>query len=88
VTNCGAAPSPGYTISVYDAQTRRQTATIDVAPLARPHGLVCAGEFAYFTAESSLAIGRIRLAENRNHESHRHATHREIRIPAPLHRRR
>jgi YVTN family beta-propeller protein len=63
VSNYGAQ-SPGSTISVYDARARRQTATIDVAPLARPHGLVCAGEFAYFTAESNLSIGRIRLEDN------------------------
>jgi YVTN family beta-propeller protein len=64
VSNYGAQAA-GSTISVYDAKERRQIATIDVAPLARPHGLVCADEFAYFTAESNLAIGRIRLADNR-----------------------
>jgi YVTN family beta-propeller protein len=62
VSNYGAQ-SPGSTISVYDAAARKQVATIDVAPLMRPHGLVCAGEFAYFTAESNLAIGRIRVAD-------------------------
>jgi YVTN family beta-propeller protein len=64
VSNYGAQ-TPGSTISVYDGSLRRQVATIDVAPLLRPHGMVCAGDFAYFTAETNLVIGRIRLSDNK-----------------------
>jgi YVTN family beta-propeller protein len=60
VSNYGAQ-TPGSSISVYDAAGRRLRATVDVAPLLRPHGMACAGEYVYFTAEANLAIGRIRL---------------------------
>jgi YVTN family beta-propeller protein len=55
--------TPGSTFFVYDPAARKQVGTVDVAPLARPHGMVCAGDAVWFTAETNMAIGRIRLAD-------------------------
>jgi YVTN family beta-propeller protein len=64
VSNYGAQ-TPGSSISIYDAAARRLRALVEVAPLLRPHGMACAGEYVYFTAETNLAIGRIHLATAR-----------------------
>src|SRR5947208_13496098 len=42
VSNYGAQ-TPGSSISVYDGASRSQVAIVDVSPLSRPHGIVCAG---------------------------------------------
>jgi YVTN family beta-propeller protein len=61
VSNYGDGPGPGHSLSVYDVGTRTLQSTIDVAPLARPHGMVCDAATLFFTAEGSQAIGRVTL---------------------------
>jgi YVTN family beta-propeller protein len=65
VSNYGNASAPGHTLSVYDLPAKTLQATIDVAPLARPHGMLCDGDTLFFTSESSQAIGRVRLDQGK-----------------------
>jgi len=65
VSNYGDGSAPGHSLSVYDAGTKALQATIDVAPLLRPHGMLCDGDTLFMTAEASLAIGRVRLDQGK-----------------------
>ena len=49
VSNYGDGPSPGHSLSVYDAATKALQTTIDVAPLVRPHGMTCDGDTLFMT---------------------------------------
>jgi YVTN family beta-propeller protein len=64
-SNYGSAQRPGHTLSVIDIASRKELHRVDVAPLARPHGLFSADGKVYFTAEGSKAIGRYDPASNR-----------------------
>jgi YVTN family beta-propeller protein len=57
-SNYGTGPSPGHTISMIDLAAKREVRRIDVAPLARPHGLAFAGGKLYFTAEANKKVAR------------------------------
>jgi YVTN family beta-propeller protein len=48
----------GNSLSVIDLASRTERYHVELAPLARPHGLWVAGGKVYFTAEANLAIGR------------------------------
>ncbi|MBS1796154.1 MAG: YncE family protein [Acidobacteria bacterium] len=65
VANYGNAQTPGSTLSVIDTETRKELRRVDLAPLARPHGLVEAGGKIYFTSETNRLIGRYDPATNR-----------------------
>jgi DNA-binding beta-propeller fold protein YncE len=53
-----AGRSGGNSLSVIDIATRMEKHHVELAPLARPHGLWVVGGKVYFTAEANLAIGR------------------------------
>jgi YVTN family beta-propeller protein len=57
-SNYGTGQAPGHTISMIDLAARKEVRRIDVAPLARPHGLTFAGGKLYFTAEANQKIAR------------------------------
>jgi YVTN family beta-propeller protein len=57
-SNYGTGPAPGHTISMIDLAARKEVRRIDVAPLARPHGLAFVGGKLYFTAEADKKIAR------------------------------
>jgi YVTN family beta-propeller protein len=57
-SNYGTGPAPGHTISMIDLAAGNELRRIDVAPLARPHGLAFAGGKLYFTAEADKKIAR------------------------------
>lgn len=54
----GPNASPGHTISVIDLEMKKQMQEVELAPLARPHGIVFAEGEVYFTAENNKAIAR------------------------------
>ncbi|HVO62894.1 MAG TPA: YncE family protein [Terriglobales bacterium] len=54
----GPDAKPGHTISVIDVVNRKETQTVDVAPLRRPHGIEYAEGEVWFTAELDRAIAR------------------------------
>ena len=54
----GPNAKPGHTISVIDLVNRKETETVDVAPLRRPHGIEYAEGDVWFTAELDRAIAR------------------------------
>ncbi len=55
----------GNSLSVIDIASRTERSHVELAPLARPHGLWVAGGKVYFTAEANLAIGRYDPATNK-----------------------
>ena len=55
----------GNSLSVIDIASRTERHHVELAPLARPHGLWVAGGKVYFTAEANLAIGRYDPAANK-----------------------
>jgi len=55
----------GNSLSVIDIASRTERYHVELAPLARPHGLCVAGGKVYFTAEANLAIGRYDPANNK-----------------------
>src|SRR5262249_4519723 len=55
----------GNSLSVIDIAARTERYHVELAPLARPHGLWVAGGKVYFTAEANLAIGRYDPAANK-----------------------
>ena len=55
----------GNSLSVIDIAARTERYHVELAPLARPHGLSVAGGKVYFTAEANLAIGRYDPAANK-----------------------
>ena len=57
-SNYGTGPAPGHTISMIDIAALKELRRIDIAPLARPHGLAFANGKLYFTAEANKAIAR------------------------------
>src|SRR5262249_9214582 len=63
-TNYAGGPS-GTSLSVIDIAARTERYHVELAPLARPHGLSVAGGKVYFTAEANLAIGRYDPAANK-----------------------
>jgi DNA-binding beta-propeller fold protein YncE len=63
-TNYAGGPG-GNSISVIDIASRTERYHVELAPLARPHGLWVAGGKVYFTAEANLAIGRYDPAANK-----------------------
>lgn len=65
VSNYGSGQMPGHTLSVIDIAARKELHRVDVAPLARPHGLFSVDGKVYFTAEGSKAIARYDPATNR-----------------------
>lgn len=64
VANYGAQ-TPGSSLSVIDIESKKETRRFDLAPLARPHGLVETGGKIYFTSETNRLIGRYDPATNR-----------------------
>jgi len=54
----GPNASPGHTLSVIDLQLKKQVQQVELAPLARPHGIAFAEGEVYFTAENNKAIAR------------------------------
>ncbi len=64
VANYGAN-TPGSSLSVIDVDAKKELRRVDLAPLARPHGLVEAGGKIYFTSETNRLIGRYDPATNR-----------------------
>jgi YVTN family beta-propeller protein len=64
VSNYGTGPAPGHTISVIDVDARKELRRVDIAPLARPHGLWFANGKLYFTAETNRRIARYDPASN------------------------
>jgi YVTN family beta-propeller protein len=60
-----AGASGGNSLSVIDIAARTERHHVELAPLARPHGLWVAGGKVYFTAEANLAIGRYDPAANK-----------------------
>src|SRR5262249_18500593 len=63
-TNYAGGPG-GNSLSVIDIPARTERYHVELAPLARPHGLSVAGGKVYFTAEANLAIGRYDPAANK-----------------------
>ncbi len=63
-TNYAGGPR-GNSLSVIDIAARTEKHHVELAPLARPHGLSVAGGKVYFTAEANLAIGRYDPATNK-----------------------
>ena len=55
----------GNSLSVIDIASRTERYHVELAPLARPHGLWVAGGKVYFTAEANLAIGRYDPSTNK-----------------------
>jgi YVTN family beta-propeller protein len=55
----------GNSLSVIDIAARTERYHVELAPLARPHGLSVAGGKVYFTAEANLVIGRYDPAANK-----------------------
>jgi DNA-binding beta-propeller fold protein YncE len=55
----------GNSLSVIDIASQTERYHVELAPLARPHGLWVAGGKVYFTAEANLAIGRYDPATNK-----------------------
>ncbi len=64
VSNYGTGPAPGHTISVIDVDARKELRRVDIAPLARPHGLWFTNGKLYFTAETNRRIARYDPASN------------------------
>ncbi len=64
VSNYGTGPAPGNTISVIDIDARKEVRRVDVAPLARPHGLWFTNGKLYFTAETNRRVVRYDPASN------------------------
>jgi YVTN family beta-propeller protein len=60
-----AGGTGGNSLSVIDIASRTERYHLELAPLARPHGLWVAGGKVYFTAEANLAIGRYDPATNK-----------------------
>jgi DNA-binding beta-propeller fold protein YncE len=65
VSNYGTGTAPGHTLSVIDLATQKEVHRVDLAPLARPHGLDFAGDKLYFTCEANKVVGRYDPATNR-----------------------
>ncbi|HUS05448.1 MAG TPA: YncE family protein, partial [Bryobacteraceae bacterium] len=61
VSNYGA----GDSISVIDLTAMKELRRVEIAPLARPHGLFFAGGKLYFTAEANRMVGRYDPASNK-----------------------
>jgi YVTN family beta-propeller protein len=77
-SNYGTGPAPGHTISMIDLAAKKEVRRIDVAPLARPHGLAFAGGKLYFTAEADKKIARYDPATDKvdwQFETGQNATH-------------
>jgi len=77
-SNYGTGAAPGHTISMIDVAALKELRRIDVAPLARPHGLAFANGKLYFTAEANKAIARYDPASDRidwKFETGQDATH-------------
>jgi YVTN family beta-propeller protein len=64
VSNYGTGPAPGHTISLIDVDARKELRRVDIAPLARPHGLWFTNGKLYFTAETNRRIARYDPASN------------------------
>jgi DNA-binding beta-propeller fold protein YncE len=64
VSNYGTGTAPGHTLSVIDLATQKEIHRVDLAPLARPHGLDFAGDKLYFTCEGNKVVGRYDPATN------------------------
>ena len=64
VSNYGTGTAPGRTLSVIDLAAQKELHRVDLAPLARPHGLDFAGGKLYFTCEANKVIGRYDPATN------------------------
>jgi len=77
-SNYGTGAAPGHTISMIDVAALKELRRIDVAPLARPHGLAFANGKLYFTAEANKAVARYDPASDRidwKFETGQDATH-------------
>ena len=59
VGNYGTGPRPGNTLSVIDLASQKELKRVDLGALRRPHGIVCSGGKAWFTAEGNKLIGRL-----------------------------
>jgi len=49
---------PGSTLSVIDIAAQKELRRVDLGPLRRPHGIVCADGKVYFTAEMNKLVAR------------------------------
>jgi YVTN family beta-propeller protein len=49
---------PGSTLSVIDVAAQKELRRVDLGPLRRPHGIVCADGKVYFTAELNKLVAR------------------------------
>jgi YVTN family beta-propeller protein len=49
---------PGSTLSVIDIAAQKELRRVDLGPLRRPHGIVCADGKVYFTAEVNKLVAR------------------------------
>src|SRR5262249_38724347 len=58
--------SGGNSLSVIRIASQRERYHVELAPLARPHGLSVTGGKVYFTVEASLALGRYDPASDRH----------------------
>jgi YVTN family beta-propeller protein len=65
VSNYGAGPQPGSTLSVIDLAAMKEVKRVDLAPLLRPHGITYAAGSVWFTAEGSRAVARYDPASGR-----------------------
>lgn len=65
VANYGTPQNPGSTISVIDVAAGKELRRASVAPLGRPHGIVEAGGFVYFTTELTRTVARYDPAGDR-----------------------
>lgn len=65
VCNYGTGPNPGTTLMVVDVAGRKQTRSIRLPGLLRPHGIQAVGSRFYFTAEGSRAVARYDAAADR-----------------------
>jgi YVTN family beta-propeller protein len=65
VTNYGGGPAgAGRTLSIIDIPGRKELHRVDLAPLARPHGVWANDGKCWFTAEANKVIGRYDPASN------------------------
>ncbi|MDE3165416.1 MAG: YncE family protein [Acidobacteriota bacterium] len=65
VANYGTGPAPGHTLTIVDVVNQRVLRTLNLTPLARPHGLWFADGKCYFTAEANRVVGRYDPASGR-----------------------
>lgn len=61
----GIAGKPGHELAILSLEERKELRRVNLLPLRAPHGLITAGNFIYFSAEQSRAVGRYNPATHR-----------------------